>query len=82
MYKAKEDILWIKKGQIVEDKDMEENWKVSTHFEKVGKDVKSKTDVKITIPKGIKTKVIDLVDDLKDDGKRNYSNRKAKKKVK
>ncbi len=53
----------------------------NTDLTNKGSKVKSNDKIVIELPKSNKTmveKVKDYVDDLKDDGKRNYSNRKKK----
>ena len=51
--------------------------------EQIGEAPKKEKDTKtVEVPKEVAPRVKDYVDDLKDDGKRNYSNRKKKGKKK
>jgi len=73
-YKAKKTFLWFKEGEQIEK--VEKNWLDEKLVELIGEEVKEK-------PLSVKNKsrIKDFVEDIMDDGKRNRSNRKKKKKV-
>ena len=73
-YKAKKTFLRFKEGEQIEK--VEKNWLDEKLVELIGEEVKEK-------PLSVKNKsrIKDFVEDIMDDGKRNRSNRKKKKKV-
>lgn len=79
MYKAKTHFLWYRSGEVISDKESQDNVEYWLSQGLIIAIEESKPEPKIESKPEIKDRLAEIKADLEDDGKLNYSNNPAKK---